>query len=136
MKDIENNVAVYSGEMKYPEANANRFSGEVYVLIGPGSFSAAAMFPDLVKEYGAGVLIGQSTGGLPNTHGNSIYYTLPNSGLELTISNALHLRSDNIDGDGGVRPDIELRFDGERSDLEQVLEVIRELSEKDIFDQE
>lgn len=125
VEDMEDKVLKNLREKIKPEGKEARFEGPVYVLTDSATFSAAAIFADMVKSYEAGTLIGQPTGGPPNTHGNPISGQLPNSGLKITIANAFFLRTEESTTERGVQPDIELEFDGEK-DREEVVKIIKE----------
>lgn len=64
----------------YMPANSTGFKGKIYLLIGPGVYSAAEKFANFSKYTGFATLIGQKTGGDGLTR-TPIFYTLPNSGI-------------------------------------------------------
>jgi hypothetical protein len=60
--------------------------GRLYVLTGPVTFSAAMTNAiDLRRELGA-ILVGEPTGARPNQYQESGGFTLPNSGLRVTVA--------------------------------------------------
>jgi hypothetical protein len=60
--------------------------GNLYVLIGPLTFSAAmANAIDFRRELGA-ILVGEPTGARPNQYQETGGFDLPNSGLRVTVS--------------------------------------------------
>jgi hypothetical protein len=83
------------------------FSGNVCVLTGPGSFSAAVEFANIIQTYRLGTIIGEETGGAVNAHGRPLFFQLPKSGIQGHVANARYRRPD---GDKtsirGVVPDI------------------------------
>ncbi|MEM7134060.1 MAG: S41 family peptidase [Chloroflexota bacterium] len=66
-----------------PEENLLRFSGDVTLLVGPGTMSSATLFSATMKEYSIGTLIGEETGGYATQYGEIIDVYLPNTGLRL-----------------------------------------------------
>jgi hypothetical protein len=61
-----------------------RFEGDVYVMIGPQTYSSAVLFANVVQDYGFGRLVG--TGGAVRSRQSGSVQTLalPNSGLVLS----------------------------------------------------
>ncbi len=68
-----------------PESNNLYFSGNIYVVIGPGSMSSATLLPSTIKKYNLGTLIGENTGGMDTCYGNTTVYKLPNTALEVEM---------------------------------------------------
>ena len=60
--------------------------GDLYVLVGPETFSSAGMFAATVKDYQLGVLIGEETGATRQGFGETLSVRLPNSGLGFQVS--------------------------------------------------
>lgn len=79
----------------------------LYVLIGPGTFSAAMVNAlDLKREEGA-VLVGLPTGQRPNTYREHGEIRLPNSGLRVSVSTAFYRFA--LDADTALVPDVLVR---------------------------
>jgi hypothetical protein len=104
----EGTVVHIRGDLTNPSRNALRFDGEVYVLIGPGTFSSATSFASAIKDHRIGTLVGEETGGLATTYGNNYTFTLPNTMLQGTVSLQKYIRPSGIDDGRGVLPDIEI----------------------------
>jgi C-terminal processing protease CtpA/Prc len=86
-----------------------RFDGPVCVLIGPGSFSSTVDLVDAIKTYKLATLIGEETGGRPNSFGEIYYYRTPYTGYLVTVSSAAFVRANGDTADHrGVLPDIEV----------------------------
>ena len=66
--------------------NGDTFTGSVYVLIGPDTASSATSFATMVKDYGRGTLLGEESGGLASSFGDSLEFRLPHTGLSLAVS--------------------------------------------------
>ena len=69
-----------------PRDRGNRFNGDLYVLIGPRTFSSAASFADIVKDYELGILIGEEVGATRQSFGENLRKTLPHSRLGFIVS--------------------------------------------------
>ncbi|UTR10672.1 S41 family peptidase [Evansella sp. LMS18] len=68
------------------------FNGEVYILTGPGTFSAARDFAVTFHDSGLATIIGEPTGGAPSSFGDTLLFGLPNTGFTLTVSHREFLR--------------------------------------------
>jgi Peptidase family S41 len=87
----------------------NHFDGKTYVLTGPNSFSAAAIFARAVKGEPNILLIGEETGG--GNYGNSAWFipnvTLPETGIRFRLPKfRLVINKDTPKNGRGVMPDI------------------------------
>ncbi|RZT95742.1 C-terminal processing protease CtpA/Prc [Ancylomarina subtilis] len=82
-----------------------RFSGQVYILIGPHTFSAGSEFAVAVKDYGLGIFIGEETGGRATSFGEMQGFFLPNTRLRFGISCKKFFRPNQTDDGKGVMPD-------------------------------
>ncbi|MEM6995377.1 MAG: S41 family peptidase [Myxococcota bacterium] len=90
-----------------PQSQANRFTGPVVFLIGPGTLSAAMMTVDAVREYRLALVVGEPTSSPPNYFGETYRYSLPHSGLQATISTAAFVRASGDESDTTtVLPDV------------------------------
>ena len=65
----------------------HRFRGNIYVLTGGRTHSAASAICTRLKENSRAVFIGEETGGVEGvfTAGTTLYYELPNTGVELAV---------------------------------------------------
>jgi hypothetical protein len=90
----------------------NHYNGNVYVLTGPNSFSASALFARAVKGQSNIKLIGEETGG--GYYGNTAWFipnvTLPETGIRFRLPKFRLVIDKNTTKDGrGVLPDIEVK---------------------------
>ncbi|WP_062060755.1 S41 family peptidase [Aquimarina longa] len=85
----------------------DNFKGEVYVITGGQTFSAAVYFAKLFKKYKRGTVIGLETGGNENTTfaGYFLNYKLPKTKLKVRIPIAELYFDDISDTNHGVLPD-------------------------------
>ena len=61
----------------HPANRDNKFTGSVYVLIGPGTFSSASDFASVIEDYDLGTLVGEETGGQRQCFGDCFGARLP-----------------------------------------------------------
>jgi hypothetical protein len=66
-----------------PPDDVPRFSGDVFLLIGPGTMSSASLFAATLKQLDLATLVGEATGGHATMYGNLVDARLPNSGLKV-----------------------------------------------------
>lgn len=66
-----------------PGENSLRFSGDVYLLIGPGTMSSASLLAATLQKHKLATLVGAPTGGYATLYGNVIDVYLPNAGLKV-----------------------------------------------------
>jgi hypothetical protein len=103
-------VATFTTEVHTPARAEPFFAGPVCFLIGPGTFSSAVDLASAVKDFHLATLIGEETGGIPNTFGEAYFFQLPNTRLSASVSSAFFVRPSGDSTDfRGVVPDIEVR---------------------------
>jgi hypothetical protein len=130
-------VIVYQCPEIKPKNHKNKFTGRVWVLVGAQTYSAAVGLAAIVQDHKLGIVVGEETGGIPNTYGNpmpqiltgvldekliTFYYWAPH------IKNIRSSRDDSMKL-RGVIPDIEIEpnilFNDDKQ-LEALIEIIRE----------
>lgn len=81
--------AVIQGEQKNWEqprsGEALHFGGNVYVLIGRGTYSSAVLFANVIQDYGFGKLVGEEGSARARQSGGIQQKTLPHSGLGMVM---------------------------------------------------
>ncbi|WNS44840.1 S41 family peptidase [Paenibacillus sp. MMS20-IR301] len=107
------------------------FSGNLYVLTSPRTFSSANMFALIVQDNKLGQLIGQATGNKPSSYGDYLSFRLPASGISYIVSHKKFTRPDpSRDPASAVIPDIEAYttardiIDRRDAQMEKLYEVI------------
>jgi hypothetical protein len=86
-----------------------RFSGDVFLLIGPGTFSAASDFATEMHDNQLATLVGQSISQKPTSFGDNLYFHLPHTHIEGTVSYKMCYRPDATkDDDPTLYPDVEV----------------------------
>ncbi len=68
-----------------------KFSGEVYMLTGPFTFSSGNMVADAAKQYGLAELVGEPTGETTNDFGEVFTFRLPNSRILMNTTTSFDL---------------------------------------------
>ncbi|MCL6588820.1 MAG: hypothetical protein K6U80_02600 [Firmicutes bacterium] len=101
-------IAFLTMAPRNPKPLKPRFKGKIYVLIGPNTNSAGTEFATVIKDYRAGVLIGQTTGASANEYGNPYEFILPHSHLRVSAATSFYIRPSGDRKPGGVTPDIEV----------------------------
>jgi len=79
---------VYSSKLKYrkPADLGYKFEGSVYALVGSYTFSSAADFAHVLKDFHIGTLVGEETGGLRQCFGDCPGFFMPHSNLSFSVS--------------------------------------------------
>ena len=78
----------------------------LYVLTGPATFSSGVDVVVRLRGNAGAIVVGTPTGGMPNSFGNAVDFTLPDSGIEGWCSSG-YFRL--IDGDPGTLvPDVDV----------------------------
>lgn len=115
-------------DFKKPRKNDLRFNGDLYLLIGPQTFSAAVDFAAMVKDLSVGKIASQETGGLASCYGDVLSFELPCSKLKLSVSFKYFVRCGDFDDQKGVIPDIEVQADPilKMQGIDQVIEKVLE----------
>lgn len=65
--------------------NPLRFAGKTYVRIGPGTYSSAILFANVMHDFGFATLVGAGAAARRSQSGGIRDVTLPHSGLALTL---------------------------------------------------
>lgn len=92
--------------LKNPVLKPNSFNGRVFVIIDHHTYSAAATFAGIIKEYKLGKLIGQPTGGTICYYGDFLTFKLPKTEMEFFVSPKEFIQYGNESLNEGVTPDI------------------------------
>lgn len=91
-------------------SNRYKFTGNMYILINGGCYSAADDYPNTIKRTGIGTLVGQRTGGAGGIgYCMNPLVRLPASGMILALDAHLPLNPDgSFSALNGLDPDIKL----------------------------
>jgi|GEM_PF-1390742 len=93
-----------------PRARASElFRGEVYVLTSWHSFSAAVDFAAILQDNRLARVIGAPTGGTPTEYGDTLSFSMPNTGWRFSVSTTWFVRPDPArDPADALYPDIHI----------------------------
>lgn len=90
-----------------PKKVKNRFNGQVYVLIGPNTHSAAMMMANAIEDFDLGILVGEPTKSIPRELSNALPLKTPNAKVAFVVPATLFTRAN---GDANnyepVKPDV------------------------------
>ncbi|MFO0356315.1 MAG: S41 family peptidase [Sphingobacteriaceae bacterium] len=90
-----------------PKKVKNSFNGQVYVLIGPYTRSAAMMMANAVEDFDLGILVGEPTKSIPRELSNALPLKTPNAKVAFVVPATLFTRA-NGDANNfeSVKPDL------------------------------
>lgn len=110
----------------------NHYNGNVYVLTGPNSFSAASLLANSLKGQSNVTLVGEETGG--GAYGNTAWFipdvTLPETGIRFRLPKfRLVINKEATNNGRGVLPDIEVKptVESIRQNRDLKVEKVRDL---------
>ncbi len=84
---------------------------DLVVLTNERTFSSATMLAVYVKDGGLGTIIGTPSANAPSSYGDILYYKMPKTGLEVSISYKKFLRPDTEADQRTLMPDIITEYD-------------------------
>ena len=122
--------------MIQPFPAEQRYPGDLYLLIGPDTFSSGIVFATILQDYDLALLIGEPTSDTASFCADvaSEMTPLPRTGLLLQISRTCQVRPSGELDANGVQPDVEIkttlaqRLAGEDPVLDYTLDLIRSLT--------
>lgn len=82
------------------------FDGQIYVLTNASTFSAAMDFAMYIQDNGLGTIVGEASGNMPDSYGDTLTFSLPESKLCLTVSYKKWKRIDESKTGQLITPDI------------------------------
>jgi C-terminal processing protease CtpA/Prc len=92
-----------------PEKVKNSFSGQVYVLIGPNTHSAAMMMANAIEDFDLGILVGEPTVSIPRELSNALPLKTPNAQISFLVPATLFTRaSGDVNNFEAVNPDVKI----------------------------
>ncbi len=101
------NDRLKEGVLENFPADKDNFKGNVYLIVGGKTFSAAVYFTKLFKDHNRGKIIGEETGGNENSTfaGYFLTYKLPKTKLQVRIPITELFFDKNITSKHGIIPD-------------------------------
>lgn len=85
-RDLAGLTITQRDQPEIPEQHDPRFTGELYLLTSPHTYSSASDFAAVVKDYRIGRIIGEETGGRRQNFGEVLTAHLPLSGIPFGVS--------------------------------------------------
>jgi hypothetical protein len=116
-----------------PKKVKNSFSGQVYVLIGPNTHSAAMMMANAIEDFDLGTLVGEPTKSIPRELSNALPLKTPNARIAFVVPATLFTRaSGDVNNFEPVKPDViintsteDIEQKGEDPEMKYVLKKIK-----------
>jgi hypothetical protein len=99
-------------------------AGGLFVIIGPGTFSAAGVAALDLRNRAHAILVGAPAGVRPNHYGDSAEFRLPNSGLRISYSTQFHRFGAETDLEIAPSKLIEPTWDDFRAGRDPIMEWI------------
>ncbi len=99
---------IVTRELASPPRKSNFFEGNVYILAGPTSYSAATIFIAMAKCYTDLTIVGEETGQPLISNAGLSRHALHHTGLNLYTSNSIFYMPCAVNDREGVKPDIEV----------------------------
>lgn len=136
METGRDTIITYQYSEITPKKYKNKFTGNIWVLTGANTFSAAVGVAAIIQDCKLGTVVGEETGGIPNTFGNPMYYPLTGVMDEKILKFyyiAPYIKNIRPSGDDsmklrGVIPDIEIEPNimlNEDTQLQTLIEIIK-----------
>jgi hypothetical protein len=108
-----------------PKKVKNSFSGQVYVLIGPNTHSAAMMMANAVEDFNLGILVGESTKSIPRELSNALPLKTPNAKIAFVVPASLFTRANGDENNfEPVKPDVIIKTTTE--DIQQKRDSVKQ----------
>ena len=112
--------------------NPLRFAGNIYVLTSGYTFSTALDFTQMVRCFTNGKIIGSETGGRTISFGSPVSVSLPETGIDIKISQKKFVNPCGIPSDRGLIPDYEVvnTIEDDIKDIDRALDFTIYLTRK------
>lgn len=94
----------YTNNYYKNQKTGTNFSGNLYILTNPQTYSAAMDFAMLIQDNNLGEIIGEPSSNKPESYGDILFFQLPNSKLQLTVSFKKWYRIDQSKKDLLIEP--------------------------------
>ncbi|WP_224484731.1 S41 family peptidase [Robertkochia aurantiaca] len=117
----------YAFEPYQPQPEHKRFKGRVYVLVNRQSHSQSAVAAAQIQDYGFATIAGEETGDFPSLYASIYHYSLPNTGIRVSVSKGYIIRVNGSTAEEGVIPEIYIKdflLDEEDEILSELLKMI------------
>ncbi len=129
--DQDKGIQHHNSQIESVSPKKNPFTGDLYVLTSPLTFSSGNWFAVILKDNGLATIIGEPTGNQPSSYGDILSFTLPRSRLPLSVSYKQFTRPDQRLTDAtSLEPDIFVPttrqdiIDGRDAQMEKLKEIV------------
>lgn len=106
-REESSGYAEYPGDITVAQKNTDI---NLVVLTNVNTYSSAMLLAVHAQDGSLGMIIGQPSSNAPNSYGEVLYYTLPDSKIKVGISCKRFLRPDNNADPNALIPDIVLEY--------------------------
>ena len=116
-------------DLYQPQEISKRYQGKIYVLVNRQSISQASVTAAQIQDYAWGTIVGEETGEYPSLFASIFNYSLPNTGIVVSISKGKIVRVNGSEKEEGVIPDLLIRdhlLDEKDEILNGLLEIINQ----------
>jgi len=110
----------------------NVFTGNLLLLQGERTSSAAESLSSIFKAYRFGLIVGKETSGNTVSYTNMVGFYMPNSNIYYGCATHQFWNAGGIDDGNGIFPDVELNFCIEKNNISenQIELIIKEVEDK------
>ncbi|MCF7913408.1 MAG: hypothetical protein K9M99_12850 [Candidatus Cloacimonetes bacterium] len=96
----------------YLPVSNHKFAGKLFFITGYDTFSSAGDMVTIAYDNGIGTVIGEPMGQKPTSYGDILYFTLPNSGIQGSVSHKVFKRPKrSLNREETIYPDIVVNED-------------------------
>jgi len=110
-----------AGGQPYEKFSELTYTGKIYILTSPKTFSSATDFGAAISDNRLGEIVGETSGNMPTSYGDVLAFVTPNARLIFYVSHKQFFRVDQSKNDLPLIPDYEVPAD---KALEKVLELV------------
>lgn len=93
-------------------SGTNEYKGKIYIFTSPRTASSATLFTEIIKDNHMGLIIGEPSSEPASAVGDCKYLTLPDSKLQISVSDKYFARPDINNKDYLVEPDVYIPYTG------------------------
>ncbi|MEE3469155.1 MAG: S41 family peptidase [Butyrivibrio hungatei] len=103
------------------EKKENAYDGKVFILTDVFTFSSAMDFAMFFKDNNLGTVVGEASDNMPESYGDVLSFTVPNSKLAFSVSYKKWHRIDQSKCDEPIKPDYECKSQDALSYAKQLI---------------
>lgn len=119
----------------YLPASNHKFDGKLYFLTGYGTFSSAGDMVTIAYDNDLGIVVGEPMGQKPTSYGDILYFSLPNSGIEGSVSHKVFKRPKrSLSREKTIYPDVSVEvnfYDKYLKGIDSAWDVVMQIIKED-----